>query len=371
MRISASVSAPEVVTGADGKFELRSVPRRDRYTLHAYPTEKAMPYVNAEVHVKGTPGLGDVRAEVKVRRGIPLRVKVIDGRTRKPEAGDVYCMPVFPNGDLPANLSTCWLRLFRQPDGTYRGAALPGPGAVTVRRSDRKYVPARASQKAFFKLKRMPNVDYGGSEDDLWLAGLRGVAPIPLPVGQFHAVRFLNPAKGTRELSLTVELDPGRTRLLRFTDEKGGRVVGVRWKEYMEDRWSDPLAGSEVRVPGVGPGSPRLRLLRQDEKQLAGMVWVKDERGPLTVALRPWGTLRGRLLGKDGKPLAFHRLLGLPDAVRTDAAGRFRAAGLSAGVDYTVRVEAGEVTLGKLPGPVRLKPGEERDLGDVRPRAGR
>jgi hypothetical protein len=234
------------------------------------------------------------------------------------------------------------------------------------------YVPSRANQKTFFKLKHMPNKEYGGSEDALWVAVRRGLAPMPLAVGQFHAVSFINPAKGIKEISITVELDPGRTRLLRFTDGEGARVAGVRWKESMEERWSDPLPGSEVRVTGLGPDLPRLRMLRQDEKKLAGTVWVKgDARGPLTVVLRPWATLSGRLLGKDGKPLGFHRLLGLPDAVRTDAAGRFRITGLSAEADYTVWVEDGEVTIGKLSGPVRLRPGEARDLGDVRPRAGR
>jgi len=44
-------------------------------------------------------------------------------------------------------------------------------------------------------------------------------------------------------------------------------------------------------------------------------------------------------------------------------------AGLPAGVDFTVYVEAGGI-VGRLPAPLRLKPGEARDLGDVRlPRA--
>jgi RNA polymerase sigma factor (sigma-70 family) len=366
VRVSVDGSTPEVVTGPDGKFDLRGVPKKDRYTLHAFPTEKAIGFANAEVQVKGdAPGLAEQRVTIKLRRGIRLRVKVIDKATGKPEVGDVYCLPVFPNADLPANLATCFLRLFRQPDGTYLGTALPGPCAVTVRRSDSRYVPASVSQKAFFKLKRMPNREYGGSEDALWLAGLRRVAPIPLPMQQFHAVRFINPAKGTKEIALTVELDPGRTRLLRFTDERGARVRGVRWKEYTSDAWSEPLPGAELRITGLGAGSTRLRMLRQEERKLAADVEVKaDGPGPLTVVLRPWATLHGRLLGKDGKPRAFHHLLGLPDEVRTDAAGRFQVEGLAADRDYTIWVRDGEITVGKLPS-VRLKAGQARDLGDV------
>src|SRR5262249_58051397 len=106
---------------------------------------------------------------------------------------------LFPTADWPATLCSGSLPLFRQRDGTYFGAALPGPGAVLVRRSDGRYVPARASQKAFFKLRRMPSEDYGGSADDLWVAGWRNVAPLPPPVRPFHAGAVLNPPQPTQE----------------------------------------------------------------------------------------------------------------------------------------------------------------------------
>jgi RNA polymerase sigma factor (sigma-70 family) len=368
MRVSTEGSAAEIVSGPDGRFELRSVPKKDQYRIYAFSTEKAALFINAEVTLKGdAPGLAEERIEIKVRRGLPVRVKLIDKATGKPEVGDVTCFPVFPNKDVPATLASHHLRLYRQGDGTYLGPALPGPCAIAVRRSDRRYVPAKANQKAFFKLQRMPNHDYGGSEDDLWLASTRRFAPIPLPIRQFQAVKFINPSKDTKEVSVTLELDPGQTRLLRFTDARGTPLVGVRWKEYTQGRWSDPLPGAEVRVAGVGAGWSRLRMLRHQEKKLASEVTVKtDTPSPLTVVLRPWATLSGRVVGKDGKPLAFHRLFGLPDEVRTDASGRFRIDGLAADRAYTVHVEDGVAIIGKLPGPIRLKPGEAKDLGDPR-----
>src|SRR5262249_14941379 len=132
---------------------------------------------------------------------------------------------------------------------------------------------------------------------------------------------------------------------------------------------SEPLDGAEVPVRGIAAGWPRWRWLRHEEKRLAARVEVKaDTPGPFTVVLRPWAALSGRLLGKDGKPLGFHRLLGLPEQVRTGADGKFRLDGLPAGY-FTVYVEAGGI-VGHLPAPLRLKPGEARDLGDVRlPRA--
>jgi RNA polymerase sigma factor (sigma-70 family) len=370
MRVSADGGGPAVVTGADGRFELLGNPKKERYTVYAFPTEKAPAFVNAQATVAGdAPGLADQRVEITVRRGIPLRVKVIDKATGKRVPADVSSMPVFPSRDVPANLSSPFLRLFRQPDGSYLGAAQPGPGAVAVRRSDGRYVPVtRVSQKEFFKLDGMPNRDYGASEDYLWVAARPGVAvPTPLPPAQFQAVKLINPSKGTKEISLTLEVDQGRTKLLRLTDATGAAVAGARWIEQIGGNWSEPLPGAELQVPGVGEGWPRPRMIRHEEKRLAAALTVKaDTPNPLTVTLRPWATLSGRLVGKGGAPLAYHRLLGLPGVVLTDSDGRFRADGLAAEADYTVRVEGPERLVGRLPGPIRLKPGEEKDLGDVR-----
>src|SRR5262249_30088501 len=159
----------------------------------------------------------------------------------------------------------------------------------------------------------------------LWIAPYRNLAPNPLPIRQFQAVTFINPAKDTKELSLTLQLDPGQTGVLRFDDPAGARLTGVRWKADPYDAWSDPLPGAELRVTGLAPGRARWRWLRHEQRKLAALVEVKaDSPNPLTVVLRPWATVTGRLLGKDGKPLAFHRLLGAPEQARSDAAGKFR-----------------------------------------------
>src|SRR5262249_50034357 len=133
MRLTVDAGGRDAVSGSDGQFELRGVPKSSSYTVHALPTERAAGLANAQPTVSDAAGLADQEVEVKVRKGTPLVVKVVDGSTGKLEAGDVSYRPVFPNKDLPANLWVCYFRLFRQPDGTYRGAALPGPGAVTVR----------------------------------------------------------------------------------------------------------------------------------------------------------------------------------------------------------------------------------------------
>jgi hypothetical protein len=257
--------------------------------------------------------------------------------------------------------------LHPQPDGTYRGAALPGPGMVVVRRSPKRYVPAVADQKGFFKLDRMPNLDYGGSATDLWLAARGGAGPQPLPVRQFQAVAFANPARDAAEVNVTLELDPGATKVLRPVDPDGRPLAGVRYKEGQEDRWSDPDQGAERGVTGIGPGSTRGQTLRHDERRLAAWVEITpDTPSPFAVTLKPWATATGRLVDPDGKPLAGRVLYGLPDYIVTDGEGRFRIEKLPPEHGFDVLASRDGTVFGRFPERVSARPGETRDLGDVR-----
>jgi hypothetical protein len=165
----------------------------------------------------------------------------------------------------------------------------------------------------------MPDRDYGGSEDDLWVAGFGGRAPIPLPVRQFQAVAFVNPADGGVGAEVTLELDPGETKVIRLAGPGGRGLTGARVKGPTEESWSAPLAGAEHRVAGIGRGVTRPQTFRHDGEELAAAVAVTPETpSPLTVTLRPWGAVVGRLTGDVPGGLAGVVLYGLPEYAVTD-----------------------------------------------------
>jgi len=102
---------------------------------------------------------------------------------------------------------------------------------------------------------------------------------------------------------------------------------------------------------------------------------------PLTVRLRPAGTLTGRILGADGKPVAGATFWGtnavttpqdmingspaLPQAsYKTDQDGRFRIEGLAPGVKYYGLVFV--PTRARLASDLTVGPGETKDLGDLK-----
>src|SRR5262249_48556229 len=352
--------APETTTGLDGRFEVTGVAKEEKLRISAIATAETAVYLGSTIELPGDgPGLAPVTADIRVRKGIPLQAKVVEKGTVQPVQADVGYLILHPNAALPPDIVDVRLSLHRQPDGTYLGGAIPGPGAVVVRRGERRYVPSTANQKAFFKLERMPNVDYGGSENDLWLSAHRGAAPMPLPVRQFQVVEFINPAKDAAEVNVTLELDPGETKVLRLVDPDGRPLLGVKYKEFTEDSWSEPMAGPERKMTGVGRGLTRYQYLRHEGKKLAAAVAVTpDTPSPHTATLKSWASITGRLSGGEPRQV----LYGLPEYATTDKDGRFRVEKLPPDHPLEVWVGQGEFRLGRFPEPVTLKPGEERDL---------
>jgi hypothetical protein len=198
------------------------------------------------------------------------------------------------------------------------------------------------------------------------VAGINGIAPMPLSVRQFQAVAFINPEKDAAGVNLTLELDPGETKVLRLVGPDGNPLAGVKWKEAQEESWSDPLPGAERAVSGVGRGMTHLQILRHEGKQLAAVVPVRpDTPTPLTVTLKPWATVTGKLSGGDPRLFANMVLYGVPDYAVTDKDGRFTIGKLPPDHPFEVWVGRDTLRLGRLADPVTARPGERLDLGDV------
>jgi hypothetical protein len=117
-------------------------------------------------------------------------------------------------------------------------------------------------------------------------------------------------------------------------------------------------------------------MVIHEGKHLAGSLVVRgDEKGPVTIKLRLWATLTGRLVTATGDPftkgelrfglgtraddvmVGSHPLRSIP----YDKVGRFRVEGLIPGLKYHLMLLGG----GLVQTEVTVKTGETRDLGDV------
>src|SRR5581483_7580523 len=117
------------------------------------------------------------------------------------------------------------------------------------------------------------------------------------------------------------------------------------------------------------------------ERKLIGTIVVPgDAAGPLTIRLKPWATITGRVVDRAGRPQ--HNLIitgadGAPGPVRrgivggverTDRDGRFRLEGLVPGTEYSFEARStnGREVVGQIGGQRPVRAGAVRDLGEIR-----
>jgi hypothetical protein len=103
----------------------------------------------------------------------------------------------------------------------------------------------------------------------------------------------------------------------------------------------------------------------------------KDQGGSVTVRMEPGATVTGRLLDADGQPRAGVELnltflpnrprersgayRYVPERIQTDREGRFRIEALLPGYRFLLYDGKGQLQFGGA-----LRPGQTKDLGDVR-----
>ena len=185
-------------------------------------------------------------------------------------------------------------------------------------------------------------------------------------------------------------LEPDQKREVHVVGPNGTRAVGVIGHNSSasagyEDIAATPTPGLML-ISRLNPLRPKRFIFQQQTEKLVGFLVARgDEAEPYNVKLQPWGTIIGRLVDDHGKPRPGVGLLTpnwqaamvdpafgvLPFGLKTDNDGRFHIERLMPGQEYSgdaVGAKAAEGGFGVVIDRVVLKPGETRDLGDVRSR---
>jgi hypothetical protein len=134
---------------------------------------------------------------------------------------------------------------------------------------------------------------------------------------------------------------------------------------------------------GMERDKPCTLLFKHRGRKLIGQKVVgPEDNGPLTVRLHPWGTLTGRLVDPEGKPLADVKVrLKYPDSLDSemrpenlefaaDREGRFRVEGLLPERDHELILERATkkgttLSTGEVLKKLKTHEGEIKDLGDI------
>jgi beta-lactamase regulating signal transducer with metallopeptidase domain len=387
---SASADAP--VTDEKGRFTISGLDPRLWNWDKFYRVLTAFPRPGGQYLV--AVGLMEPGADVVIEcaHGIPYRLKLVDEQG-KPALANVEYQYISPNPHVEDLMKTSFHdinwpvmnRAARRADGTYEGFVLPGPGAVLVKTPGRSYRPAHVDPKAFFapgrtKWTEQEQISSYGTHNTLQIGGEW------TDQHDYAAIVLVNPARNAAPLELSATVVNDKPRRVSLIDPDGKPVLGVKTEGLTWFPWdSEPtLRAASFPLTKLHPDRARRITFIKEDRQLIGFLMARgDGETPYTVRMQPWGTVTGRLHDEDGKLSDASLYLGggggfnsSPDPevgeyahVERDTEGRFRVDRMVPGQRYSAKVYRGtDKFAGMAFENLVVRPGEVRDLGDLRPK---
>jgi RNA polymerase sigma factor (sigma-70 family) len=372
------------VTDDKGHYRLLGMPKTQSYELTVYAAA-GQSYLDTARSVADSEGLKPIVADFTLRRGVPVKFRLLDKRTGQPVRGQIqyeisqdnplYAEAVYGPGVIPSR-EFMHIRTTDQ-DGYIRFVAYPGPCVIygVAGRENEHFLRAKLDPadeaKGHFPLGK-------GDPGNGWL-------------GLSHGYRRIDYPENAQEQTFDILFDSGVTLkgVLVGPDSqpvKGAVAYGLSFDRTPRSQppEDEPLPTDTFVARGLDPESScTLSFVQRERKLISQVVVSGKEKQPLIVHLRPWGVLTGRLVDTVGKPLGNVRVsLKYPDLpqpgmrlldkeVRTDRDGRFRVEGLLPNLDHELILGhdtqqiAFALSAGEAVKRWKTREGEVKDLGDI------
>lgn len=365
------------ITDKDGKYEIHGSKKQPEYIPEVLADAESG-YLPAQGEAKDTAGYEPIVIDIPTAKGIILTGTLKNKETGKLLPGAVYAEPMQENPflkKLPTMTRSGPTYAAVREDGTYRLVIPPGPVLLMAgAHSDVMFKPPQADPKypQYFR----PNGDLL-----MYVTANGGYTTI-----RGCWCKVIDVAEGEKTATQDVEFEPTTRKAVKVVDADGKPVKSCN-VAGMEPQRNYPLYqdSSTVNVYGLEPKKERLVVVCEQRTKLIGSMVVKESDKEPMVTLRAGGTVTGRAMDADGKPLAgvvirLHHLTPKADdifgllheaeQVTTDADGKFRIEHVVPGFEFRLAFSKGSKNLGpkvaKAPKYAGPKSGESADLGDVK-----
>jgi len=382
---------PESRTDAQGRYEMRGIRKTKQYMLAVFD-EAVRGYVNSVVWADDTAGHQPITADLRVKKGVIITGKVIDGGTGKPIRGFAWTAvlagnPYVKNYPQFRESFGMWSNSASSDDsGVFRVATIPGPVVLMGGPHDNpsplyKQPMPDPEYPQYFSIRdpRRPGAFSINVHPDI------GGANGGLPQGNFCKVLEIKP--GVAVVKQDIVLERATVRAVAIQDAEGRLLAGVWAAGIAPESFHPPRRIEETSCPVYGERDmPKLLVFYHPEKKLAGSRRLKgDEKEPISVKLGLTGSMKGRLLDGDGKPRAgvavelryqdreaeeVHLVSHEDKPIITDGNGEFSFAEVIPELKFELLFRRGAQRFEREAKPansaIEVKPGTCRDLGTIR-----
>jgi RNA polymerase sigma factor (sigma-70 family) len=366
----------EATTDKDGKYRINSVPsfvsgRRSATIPVTALGPLEQPYLVAikELDLRGN--RKEMALNFELKRGVWVKGRVTDKETGQPLKVEIEYYAFRDNPYLHeapdfAGFRMNFTGLFQsKADGTFRIAALPGPGLIAASDHQGRYLAGHSLSAA-----EAANVVS---------------QPFRTVMADINAIARINPVRDGAPVTCNLVLDAGPKLSGTVLGPDGLPLAGTEALGVRYGHSWNPLSTAAFTLTAVKPGERRSLLFIHEKKHLAGALLVQGrEKGPLVVQMETASSVHGRLVDADGQPrpgvnlhiyferrdkdmLSEHH----PRHIATGEDGSFRVDNMVPGLAYQI-IEMGKLNSGDERGVVasrlKVKSGEAKDLGPVRTR---
>ncbi|MDA7527433.1 M56 family metallopeptidase [bacterium] len=375
------------VTDSNGQFTITGL---DPKILTYKEEHRRLVAVSQPGQFYGT-GSGTIEANgqvlIECSRGIPFHLNIVDEEGIPVEA-IVRTIVVSPNRQMDYARYQSGGTISRaviNPDKSYTGFVLPGPGAILVKTpANAGYRPDHVDPKNEFAPGRtewtaQEKISTYGTHDTVMGQG------VWYSQHDYSAILLTNAKQGANRLELKATVVKDRPRQITIVDPENQPIIGVKTRGLSFHPWdTEPsLRTATFPINGLHPDRSQRIQFFHEERQLIGFLVARgNDDSPITVRMQPWGAVTGRLIDDSGQPLGGTILTAgssgtvtQPDdtigdnvGTKTDADGHFRINKLIPGLSYTVLAypRRGHL-LGAAFENLVIEPGEIREFGDINP----